>query len=414
MAQKKKNGNILSFFQPAPNVTVTREPSPPHSPSSQPFSSPLALRSTPQKLTRTFPEEIGASDDESDSNLSDDSFADLSTFLGQSKTTPRKPTPTRAPHNNPFTPSGKRTALEPFTSPVQIKHKFDLKALAKDAKRDDATIASSIRNQAIKDSLAEDAAAGEGDDRSTALVDIVNAKSGHDANKVLRAVKRADAERTQKIFSFFQRDFKPPQGSSPPRSLEKTPWKLFAQGNMRTREQHLASGLAYTMSCNLVDGFPDEFFEWMVHEVCTSDSLLLRDEYSNLISTGSNQIRILITPKKLEDLFEKVGANEDIHSYEFGLTVVRTGKELYDDRDWSHLKSLLALLKDIANDLHADSITYAATTLVRMSMDRVIITNMDLLTEYEGAVTRLLNALPFSSWNEFVSFNPLVPSQDSC
>ncbi|KND87370.1 hypothetical protein TOPH_07993 [Tolypocladium ophioglossoides CBS 100239] len=47
------------------------------------------------------------------------------------------------------------------------------------------------------------------------------------------------------------------------------------------------------------------------------------------------------------------------------------------------------------------AVEYAIQTLLRMSMDKFLLCNIDVLMEYEGAIQRLADAIPTTSWNPF-------------
>ena len=147
---------------------------------------------------------------------------------------------------------------------------------------------------------------------------------------------------------------------------------------------------------------PDELFEWMLEEVCCSRSVLLREEYSALISVSVEQITRLISPAKLESLFARVGAARRPEGKEFELTAVRLEEDPYHDRSWACVKSLILLLRRISDHMVPAAVTYAAQTLLRMSMDTVLIRQAYLLAEYGVTIKRLLDALTRPSWETLV------------
>jgi hypothetical protein len=51
-----------------------------------------------------------------------------------------------------------------------------------------------------------------------------------------------------------------------------------------------------------------------------------------------------------------------------------------------------------------DSIIYASQALLRMSMDKFLIYDINLLTTYEITIGVLLEAIPQPSWDTFVSY----------
>ncbi|KAM0314190.1 hypothetical protein ACHAPQ_011875 [Fusarium lateritium] len=407
MSQKGKNGSIMSFFKPVtrsqtPKASRTSTSNPPSSP--QPASSPLEQKTTTPVKTSLPPppdREIQASDEDDDfGSSSDDSLEDLSTILGRG----RPGNVTRSPARNLFaTPKAKRAAVEFHASPLAIisKHKFDLKALAKDARQDDATNASSMRAKAFSE--LDD----QGDERMSideasrdAMEDIVKNSTGQDAQKVLRAVQRSEPGQSQLRYCFFREDYTPPSPKTAPKKFSKGPWRLLTQGDHQTREQHLASGVPLTL-LQLQGGLPDELFEWILDELCVQMSTLTRQEYCNLLSSCPDSIERIITPKRLEALLYRFGAAPELAQRDSELNLMKPNTEPYGARDWSPLGSFLSLLAAMSPYMSQESIFYASRTLLLMSMDKFLIYDINLLITYEIAIEALLEAIPQSSWDTF-------------
>ncbi|KAF4971094.1 hypothetical protein FSARC_1985 [Fusarium sarcochroum] len=400
----------MSFFKP---VTRSQTPkasktSTPNLPSPEPPSSPLDQQTTtPVKKTVPLSQdrEIQASDDEDDfGSSSDDSLEDLSTIIGRG----RPGQATRSPVRNPFaTPRAKRTAVEFHASPLAIipKHKFDLKALAKDARQDDATNASSIRAKAFSElgaskdeRMATDVASRD------AMEDIVKNNTGQDAQKVLRAVQRAEPGQSQLRYCFFSEAYTPATPKAAPKKFNKGPWRLLTQGDQQTREQHLASGVPLTL-IHLHRGLPDELFEWILNEICTQQSNLVGQEYCNLLSSCPEQIERLITTQRLEQLFDRLGASPELEERDSELNMLKPCVEPYEGRDWLPLSYFLSLLTAISPYMSQESVVYAAQVLLRMSMDKFLIYDINLLVTYETAIGGLLEAVPQPSWDTFSKLN---------
>ncbi|RSL47939.1 hypothetical protein CEP53_009739 [Fusarium sp. AF-6] len=405
MSQRAKNGNIMSFFKPVTRSQTPQRPQAPKPRSSSPLppsSPPSQVAVTPVKkkepLARDI--EIRASDDEDDLGASsDDSLEDLCAIIGRARPAKLADSPTKNPY---ATPRAKRTAVEFHSSPLAIipKHKFDLKALAKDAEQDDATHASSIRAKALteladaKDEIMTDEASRE------VLEDIVKNNTGQNAQKVLRAVQRSEPGQSQLRYCFFSEDYKPPSPKSAPKNLSKGPWKMLTQGDQQTREQHLLSGLPLTL-LGMYGGLPDELFEWILSEFCLQKSSLGRKEYSSLISNCSEQIERLVTPRRLEELFYRFGASPELERRDSELRLLKPGVEPYEGRDWSTLSSFLSLISAMTPSMTLESVVYAAQTLLRMSMDKFLIYNIDLLVAYEDTIKTLVEAVPQANWDVF-------------
>ncbi|RKP04507.1 hypothetical protein THASP1DRAFT_21042 [Thamnocephalis sphaerospora] len=389
-------GSITSFFKPIAQTstlpTVTRSKKSPSSSPAPRSSPPLpALRSTPPAAVKA---EIEASDDDdSNGDYSDDSLEDLSNILGRGKNAMR----TQQGHrDNPYaTPKAKRTAIEFHSSPLAImpRHKFDMKALAKDARRDDATTASSMRVKAAGDSQMDEVASTTGE----AVAEIVKEKSGQDAQKVLRAVKRSEPSHLQPRYCFFREDYTPPEPSPAPKQGKTSPWRLLTQGNSKNIEQHLISGLPLTIA-RKSGVLPDAVFEWMLDTLCVHPSMVVRREFGTILASCPEQVGRLVTADRLVELFFRLGARD--HDAELStLCVQRLDDEPYEDRDWSCLLSFVCLLGVVAGDLSVAAAESATRTLVRLSLDKFLLCNVELLAEYDYAIKKLAEAIPSSSWD---------------
>ncbi|KAM0260629.1 hypothetical protein ACHAQJ_002692 [Trichoderma viride] len=396
----KGNKSILSYFQPSSppmpssqhSTLSFRDTSPPAP------SSPLSYKATPV-AKKSAPVEIGASDDEgSGDDFSDDSLEDLSALLGRGRPNPAP----SAIHTSFDTPKAKRTATGPFLSPLTIKpkHKFDIKALAKDARRDNAINASSMRAKASADAAAEPSSPPRGEAFDLAFTDIVKEKSGQDAHKVLRAVQRAEPIQSQTRYCFFAKDYRALPSSPVPKLPRGSPWTLLTQGNQAARERNLTSGVPQSILAKK-GGLPDSLFEWILDELCIQKSSLVRREYCNIIYSCPDQVERLLTLERLEELFLRLGATDEIRCRDSEIALSKPNHELYQDRDWSCLESFLELLHKVSGHLSVVSAIYASHTLLRMSMDKVLIYNIDLLTVYEKAIGSLTNTIPSSSWDSF-------------
>lgn len=417
-ASQEGKVNILSFFkpvsqqpskasQPLPSTQTPPQISQPRSPSPQLPSSP-PVQKTPS-TPRHHKLEIGASDDEdgsgSDGGFSDDSLEDLSAILGRAR-----PTVVATPSRNPYaTPRSKRTAVEFYSSPLTLipKHKFDLAALTSDARQDEATLASSLKVKA----MTESARKGHGISKAglleaTGLTDAVNEKGGHDAHKVLRAVQRAEPGQSHTRYCFFDEAYKSPNPMPAPKLDNKSPWRLLTRATVAAREQHLVSGLPQTI-LSMSGSMPDTLFEWILDELCIQNSSLMRQEYCSLVRNCPDQVERLLSPQKLEELLIRLGAKQELKDWSSELNVQKISSDPYEARDWSCLVSFLNLVGEVARHLSIASVIYAAQACLKLSMDRLSLYNIDILTAYEGAIRRLTEIIPSSSWNSFVSYLPL-------
>ncbi|KAG6006604.1 hypothetical protein E4U21_006826 [Claviceps maximensis] len=411
--------SIVSFFKPVAHSpprpstpssstsqlpVISSSPSlPSPSPSPFPSASLPVLPSTPTRPPRT---EIGASDDEgSDSGRSDESLEDISCLLGYTKNS--GPAHQKSPSNSFATPRAKRIAIEFHSSPLAIisKHKFDLRALAQDARCDEATAESSLRVQQAA-SAAEERTTDtpfNGSATGNTIAGIVREKGGRqqDAQKVLRAVQRSERSQTQNRYLFFEQTYKPPPLPKPPSSSlpKDSPWNLLTQGSATTREQHLTSGVPQTI-LRKIGGLPDSLFEWMLDSLCLQPSVVTRQEYCNMIATCPEQIDRLLTAERIRKLFVLLGAR-DLNRSISELCVTNIDDEPYEDRDWSCLRSFISLLGLVADQLSVQTAMYAAQTLIHLALDKFLICNIDILSAFEHAIQKLTASIPSPSWDTF-------------
>ncbi|GAO14527.1 uncharacterized protein UV8b_04330 [Ustilaginoidea virens] len=410
--------NILSFFKPveplplplplpppSDDASPNSEPKPPiPRPRSPPSSSPLSSEppSTPPAPAVT---EIRASDDEASDD--DDSLVDISCLIGA---TSRTSVPAR--HDDPYsTPRAKRTAAAGLrSSPLAVtpRHKFDLKALAKDARSDDAAVASSLKVHRPAAAPGESGAEGFAADAAVGrhVAGVVKDKGGQDAHRVLRAVRRSEPACSQHRYLFFADNHGPPDAPEPPSLPKGSPWHLLTQGSVESRERHLTSGLPQTI-LRKKGGLPDSLFEWMLDSLCAQSSAIIRQEYCNMIASCPEQVGRLLTADRARQVFIRLGARDlgpaaaDLAA---DLAVSSSDDmEPYDERDWSCLKSFISLLGLVAGRLTVRAAAYAAQTLVQLALDSLLISNVDVLCEFEYTIQQLADAIPGPSWNSFCS-----------
>ncbi|OAR01432.1 hypothetical protein LLEC1_05400, partial [Akanthomyces lecanii] len=289
-------------------------------------------------------------------------------------------------------------------SPLAIipKHRFDLKALAKDARRDTALQASSLRAQeAVRESTAPSTpAAGAVIPAShSVLSDIVSSDRGRDAQKVLRAVQRADLGHQELRYCFFQTDFDAPTATKPPPEAMQSPWSLLTKGNRRVREQNLVSGVPFNVVGNQA-GMPEPIFLWVLDEICVAQSTVARTELCNLVIICPDQIASLFTPDLLRSIWRRIGVDE-VAMERGQISVSKVAEDIYKGRDWAPLLAILALLKDISSALPLETRKYLLKSLLRMAMDRLIIINVDLDSQFEDTFKAIIKTIPPEEWDSF-------------
>lgn len=344
---------------------------------------------------------IAASDEDGDADSDDSSdggFMDLMASFDSAKP---------AAVNEAYgleTPRAKRTMSAAHLSPLTINTRpqvmFDMKALARDAKIDSATKASSIQlRELVAESKREEPMRDTG--LGTAIKDIVHDQGGQNAHKVMRAVHRA-GDQAAPHFHFFKPGAKQSSPVTVPARMKNGPWKLLVHANLQTREQYVASGMPYTILRKKKE-LPSEVFEWVLNDLSTQTSRLLAQEYCSIINCCSRQVGSLVTSHQLEQMFVRLGAADEAAASENQHTVTRQAEDQYKGRDWCSLIYFLKLLAGIAQHMSVDAICYVTSTLLRVSMDRFLICSMDLLMDYEAAMRNLLRSLPDTRWDSFVS-----------
>ncbi|KAM3454251.1 hypothetical protein MY3296_003136 [Beauveria thailandica] len=371
-------------------------------------SSPLSRPQTPPNRVK----EIAASDDDddgNDSNFSDSSLEDLSTLLGGSRPRPAAAAAAAASSRSQLlaTPSraSKRAALHRSPLAVIPKHRFDLKALAKDARRDTALQASSLRaSEPVRDGTAAppppSTPAASIPQSHSALSDFVASERRGDAHKVLRTVQRADPGHQELRYCFFKTRLDgPAAASSPPPAATHGHWTLLTEGNQRVREQNLVSGLPFNI-VGSQGGMPDDIFLWVLDEICTVKSVVARMELCNLIVICPEQIASLFTPDCLKSIWERLGA-QDLSMDCGEISVSKVSEDVYKGHDWAPLLAVMSLLKDTSSNLPVETRKYAVQMLLRMSMDRLIISNVHLSNQFEDAFKTIVDTIPSKEWDAF-------------
>ncbi|ATY60438.1 hypothetical protein A9K55_005678 [Cordyceps militaris] len=356
-------------------------------------SSQLGRPRTPPNRAR----EIAASDDsDSEGRSSDDSLKDLSALLSGRR-------PQAMPRDASqllTTPYAKRHAAHHISLAVGAtttipRHRFDLKALAKDARRDTALQASSLRaREPVRDQSAPSTPSG-----GVPFGDLVRGDNGKDVHKFMRAVQRTDPGHHEMRYCFFWPDFEKDPPSRPPPEALKGAWTLLTKGNQRVREQNLVSGVPFNIASSQ-GAMPESIFLWVLDEIATVKSPVSRAELCNLVAVCPEQIASLFTPALLKTLWERIGA-QDVSMDRGAVSVSKVSEDVYKGRDWGPLIAILSLLKDIASALPCETRKYALQSLLRMAMDRIIISNLDIGNQFEYTIKVLIDTIPAEDWDSF-------------
>ena len=431
-----RNGNITSFFKPAPKSSQSPRPrraTPAASPTPPPPSLPslpsLPSPSPPPPLFSSSPPVptsavrdrntvIRGSDDEDDDDddlSSDDEFPDLFSKPSGS-TAPGLPARTEA--SLYATPKAKRRALEFHSSPLTInaRHKFDLRTLLKHAEAD----------QAIKESEAALLAQGSHAARASGTADRAHA-SLHDTmlsvlsdpedsqdevrhDRLLRAVKRTEAAQARKEWYFFDRLSQPP---SPPKATRPTfptseatgVWAFLAPKTHRS--EIFEDGLPHTVQSRTQD-LPDGIFQWVLSEVRHEQSRKLREEYIRLLGLCSPQIGRLLDEQVVDGLFRDLGATDRALAGSSQPSGSSTTGAPCPEHDRPRLQTVLRILAGTAHALKLQALTRTLGILLRLGVDNIMREDQAVATDYQDALLEVVRAVPPRFWDNFVRATPRV------
>lgn len=343
---------------------------------------------------------IVRSSDSEDNSDSDSSLEDLSTIIGAKNSAQQASPPTTIDKAAPSTPTAQRTKKEPYNflkSPlmVQPKYKFDLKSLVKEAEHDVATEASSKRVKAMMAPPEErDAEIGNHLDSSklthgALLESVVAGKEDGGMQKVQRALMRTEATSVNKCWHFFdtQKSSKPARRPFPSKAVPQD-WKTeLSKPDMRN--QSFVSGFAEDM-VSFGKLLPDEIFLWILDEACHESDGVLRTSYFNTLGESTQQIKELISPKLIEQSFQKIGGTSTATTLTAKIKPDAVPvADYFLDHDWAPLRFLIRFYQHAADSLEKESRRYLICLLLRMSADQIVDKNVDVLDLLQATIRRL-------------------------
>ncbi|KAI9734411.1 MAG: hypothetical protein M1818_006799 [Claussenomyces sp. TS43310] len=375
-----KNGSIRDYFQSS------------QTPSMKPAIAPLAARAKPGLLAKS--QVIKSSDDEeSDSDSSLDDITELfqttssaSRHIADTSTTPAR-------HGR----MSKNTKLH--TSPLAVlpKYRFDLQALASEAKKHEAAEARALRMKALEKEEEEEMRNGL-ISTSRLLKSVIEDKEDGNVDKVMRAVQRTEAIHTDKQWYFFERlATDTPRTSSPfPVQQNDNSWQgeLLDPDN---REATIVSGFARDM-VTLGECLPDEILLWMLDEVCFDVSDDLRQAYSDILFASSDQVSRLVRPEVVKRMFSNLGGSRSAVDIEHKLQPKLADPHVYDGREWAGLRLVIRFLGDISHHIHAATSSYVLSLLSRLCADSMVLDNVALMCAVQESVTRVSESIEEEVW----------------
>ncbi|KAH6630256.1 hypothetical protein B0J18DRAFT_95008 [Chaetomium sp. MPI-SDFR-AT-0129] len=415
-------GNITSFFKPAPKLpqspvpvkeTSTAPPPPSPSPPPSSFSSSPPV---PQPTVRDRNAVIQGSDDEDDdaSTSSDEDFPEL---FSKPLPAPTRPLPDQAPKKDVgiyTTPKAKRRVLEFHSSPLTIntRHKFDIKALLKHAAADNAVEEGELRTASLmapKSPTVRRAAEPNGaqtnfqDAMLGVLSDPEDSQGEGARRRLLQAVRRTEATVGGKEWYFFDRrapgDSKAVKTRPPfPRGKATGVWSFLEPEEHRT--EVFADGLAHNVQCR-VGTLPDEIFKWVLSEAPVEKSKTLRDEYVRLLGVSPDQARRVLDENAVLGLFQDLGASERALGSGPQLDSYPEDGAPYPEQDRGSLQTVLRILSRTAYGLSTPALTRAMSILLRLGIDSVVREDQIVATEHQDALLQVAAVVPWRSWNDF-------------
>ncbi|KAK8073760.1 hypothetical protein PG994_004659 [Apiospora phragmitis] len=420
---KKQNRDIRGFFKNpaggAASTTKSETTTPPRTkavPMQPTSSSPNAPSSpiTPQPARTKVPlsrdDVIRGSDDE-DEDDSDDSLESLSEIAARQ----RKPGHATLPS---ATTKAKRVAsgnsrATPVVQTQPQKHKYDLKALLKHAREDDAADESVRRAGALlrlDDANKKETEVPKGDNESRptnmreAAKELLHGdEEGSKGDKLVRAINRTTGDASQPHYYFFELE-------APSRDVRRTPFPTLAAkkqwsflADTSTREETFVRGLPTALASKGKE-LPEELYQWILDEVCLEKNMQLRMQYCNLITLCRENTRRLVDVKRLQQILESIGSrkfpneNSQWHSSP-GL------EQSYRERNWSPVSTFLKLLERMAPNLAPETIIGAIQILIRMSLDPIVSRDIRIRIDHFSAIEALVSALPGTGeqWNNCCS-----------
>lgn len=391
---------------------------------------------------------IAASDDE-EGYSTDESFLNIFNVPPR-KTTAPTTSPTagkrKSPRNHPcVTPRAKRiaTANEFPSSPLTIQSKrkmYDFAALLELNQEDEKTRASAQHFAALLEQEKKEkeleklgfegqADSGQGtnlslraEDEGTSARQLKDrmlesaaaaAACGEDEDesgapggmRVVRALERADIGARPKAYYFFEQG--EPEGAVSivvgrpfPTAAATGPWAILADKQDRAR--HFQSGFPFDIQ-RLFKNIPDEIFIWVLDEVCSETRRDLSAEYVKLLGLCEAQLKQLVTPERLMQLFRSLGATKDVERLTLPITLREETSDPYPHRNWLCLENFLKLIGEISTSFSAPTRTVAMQILLRLGMDHVALQSFGLLHEWRWTVDLLARSVPSADWTSFVS-----------
>lgn len=343
--------------------------------------------------------------EESDDDYeSESSFADINDLL-QRQSAAKHSNPvangSESSRNTRVRNKGKGTSFN--TPPSKPKYKFTMEALIKQAEIHKAAEESALSMKALLEDTAKQNPQDSSPDaaRDKMLESVVAGREGTDVDKILRAVKRTEAIRSEKrwySFDIVKNDIRADRQF--PRNANMEGWK-GKLADPRAREQIILSGFARDM-VGLGDTLPNEALSWMLGEICLEHRDDLREAYSKILAASTQQLRDLISAATIMNLFKRLGSTEAAVKIDEKVKPLSTDHSPYEGHDWTPLRAVITFVGQISEYLSLETCLYILSLLLRLCVDGVFVENIGLLTALQRTMEQVSRNVGATHWEIFV------------
>ena len=402
---------------PVPNDTISRNV--------DVFGSQDTSLMSSQRVVRNGEVVITNSDDESDSASSLEDLNDLLLLQGRgTRGEPSYPdTQITASPLNRMAEDGRRmstrrrtkidhlAARPPSALPVQPrKYKFDLESLARQRKREEASVEDIAEANAMLRSFEQQKAPASGNVGAAStkrpfdatFIDVVMKDHGDEdeVSRLKAAIRRTEALHHGKSWSFFE---------------EQAAGPLFKQSNFpiieddcigrilketSSRQQAFLNG--YVGEVAMKGNLPEELLLWILEAMCLESRDDLRYSYTVTLTDASKHLASALSPQRIDMLFRIMGATAAALDVEGPVTPHAALSQNTEAVSRPSLLSILELFKDIASDLCTESRTHLICTLCRLVLDHSIINSCHIMSEIEDAFASLIESIPEREFDQEV------------
>ncbi|KAI6248989.1 hypothetical protein HI914_02792 [Erysiphe necator] len=295
-----------------------------------------------------------------------------------------------------------------YHSPVEAKqkYKYDLKSLAKSAQSYDNAEASSNRVREMFELVNR---IDETDTNISNLtredllnsVEVYGDSREQKTNKIRSVIEKTEASFRQHRWYFFHSKPKNTELMRKKFPLSSIPdnWR-HEMGHSETRKQAFISGLVEDV-VSIRKSLPDDFFLWLIDEVCREDCEVLRNCYVNVLTKSSSQIQRLVSPELIKNLFLCLNGTLEAINIKGKIELVEEIPEYYADYDWSVLLSILSFFSQVANVLSQESRMQLTCILLRMSLDKFVMRNIDIFFQVQKTLENVCTTTPNVNWTSY-------------